>query len=558
MARIKTYSEDSIISESDIVIGSDSQDSGSTKNYTFSNIIAFLQGKIGTGESSNIQYTKYDLGIENVDNTSDINKPVSIATQTSLDLKADISGDIFTGPIYATNLSGSNTGDQIIPTASSLGIENVDNTSDINKPISIANQNALNLKANISGQIFTGNVYAPNIIGNNTGDQILPTTISLGLENVNNTSDINKPISLSGQSALNLKEDKINKNAVNGYAGLGADGKIISSQLPSLVVSDTYFASSDAEMTSLTNATTGDICIRTDQNKTYILKSNNYSTLSEWTEFLSPTSSVTSVFGRTGAIQSLTDDYTTNQIKETSTRVFQTPVQRINNNATSPIQEQFSEKVDKVVGSRLITSSEITKLVNTTNINSGDETLDTIKSKLMITTLSGANTGDETLATIKTKLGITTLSGSNTGDQVLPTLVSLSGVPTSRTITINGVTNNLASDMVWTISAGGSDTLQTITTRGNTTTTSITALAFYQTSDARLKNIISQDGDTIKFTWKDNRDELIHTGYVAQEVQKIMPDQVQTGDDGMLSVNYIEVLVQKIKDLENKIKQLEK
>lgn len=51
--------------------------------------------------------------------------------------------------------------------------------------------------------------------------------------------------------------------------------------------------------------------------------------------------------------------------------------------------------------------------------NTGDETVSTIKSKLDITTLSGANTGDETASSIKSKLGVTTLSGSNTGDQTI-------------------------------------------------------------------------------------------------------------------------------------------
>jgi hypothetical protein len=54
--------------------------------------------------------------------------------------------------------------------------------------------------------------------------------------------------------------------------------------------------------------------------------------------------------------------------------------------------------------------------------NTGDETADTIKNKLGITTLSGANTGDETAATIKTKLNITTLSGANTGDETAATI----------------------------------------------------------------------------------------------------------------------------------------
>ena len=39
-----------------------------------------------------------------------------------------------------------------------VGLSNVDNTSDLNKPISTATQTALNLKANIASPVFTGNV----------------------------------------------------------------------------------------------------------------------------------------------------------------------------------------------------------------------------------------------------------------------------------------------------------------------------------------------------------------------------------------------------------------
>ena len=57
---------------------------------------------------------KTAVGLPNVDNTSDANKPVSTATQTALDLKADLAGATFTGAVSATNLSGTNTGDQDI------------------------------------------------------------------------------------------------------------------------------------------------------------------------------------------------------------------------------------------------------------------------------------------------------------------------------------------------------------------------------------------------------------------------------------------------------------
>lgn len=44
--------------------------------------------------SGNIDLTKSDVGLANVDNTSDVNKPVSTATQSALDLKATISSGL--------------------------------------------------------------------------------------------------------------------------------------------------------------------------------------------------------------------------------------------------------------------------------------------------------------------------------------------------------------------------------------------------------------------------------------------------------------------------------
>ena len=61
----------------------------------------------------------------------------------------------------------------------------------------------------------------------------------------------------------------------------------------------------------------------------------------------------------------------------------------------------------------------------------------------------------------------------------------------------------------------------------------------------------------IEYTWKDKHDTLTHFGYVAQEVKQIYPNQVQTNADGYLSVNYTEILVKKVNDLELKLQELE-
>jgi hypothetical protein len=85
----------------------------------------------------------------------------------------------------------------------------------------------------------------------------------------------------------------------------------------------------------------------------------------------------------------------------------------------------------------------------------------------------------------------------------------------------------------------------------------MTASGGFFNSDIRLKDIVSKDGDVILYTWKDKRDAKTHIGYVAQEVQKTYPDAIQEGNDGMLSVNYIEVLVAKVASLEKQLKDLQ-
>ena len=88
----------------------------------------------------------------------------------------------------------------------------------------------------------------------------------------------------------------------------------------------------------------------------------------------------------------------------------------------------------------------------------------------------------------------------------------------------------------------------------------ITATAYYQSSDLRLKNIIStqQSNDgihTANFTLKSDGKEK--WGYIAQEVKEVLPCAVSVSNDDMLTVDYTSVLVYKIAQLEKRIKELE-
>ena len=92
------------------------------------------------------------------------------------------------------------------------------------------------------------------------------------------------------------------KAAALGVATLDASGKLLSSQVSAIAITDTYVVASQAAMLALSAAETGDIAVRTDLNKTFILKGTTYSVLADWQELLTPTDAVQSVNGQTGTV----------------------------------------------------------------------------------------------------------------------------------------------------------------------------------------------------------------------------------------------------------------
>ena len=189
--------------------------------------------------------------------------------------------DKFVTPSTLNNYSGW--------TKSKVGLSDVDNTSDANKPISSATQTALNLITNINwlgdynngytytvgdGVMFNGASfrmynaigaagYAPSAYPGNwkqITEYVSPNDIGLG--NVDNTSDINKPISTATQNALDLKADLVG-------------GTVPSSQLPSYVddVIEGYYSAptfySNAGLTTPIVPETGKIYVDLLANKSY-------------------------------------------------------------------------------------------------------------------------------------------------------------------------------------------------------------------------------------------------------------------------------------------------
>ena len=103
-------------------------------------------------------------------------------------------------------------------------------------------------------------------------------------------------------------EDTAHKGAANGYAELGADTKVPTAQLPAIALTDVYTCANEVCQLALT-VEEGDLCIRTDESKSYVALNADNVDMGDWQELLSPTGAVTSVFGRNGVVVAVAGDY---------------------------------------------------------------------------------------------------------------------------------------------------------------------------------------------------------------------------------------------------------
>jgi hypothetical protein len=122
------------------------------------------------------------------------------------------------------------------------------------------------------------------------------TSLSINSQKLINVAD-----PTANQDAVTLAYLNSQKGANSGIAELDSGGKVPAAQLPAIAITDTFVVANQAAMLALT-AQTGDLAIRTDVNKSFILTAEPASTLGNWQELLTPTDSVLSVDGLTGAV----------------------------------------------------------------------------------------------------------------------------------------------------------------------------------------------------------------------------------------------------------------
>jgi hypothetical protein len=176
-----------------------------------------LQAQISNHTSNALNphdVSKSQVGLSNVDNTTDAAKPVSTAQATAIALKSNLASPTFTGvPLAPTAAVGVNT-TQIATTAYVRAavtalVNSAPTTLDTLNELATALGNDANFSTTLTTNLaLKAPLASPTFTGTVSG--VTKAMVALG--NVDNTSDANKPISTAETSALALKVDNSASN----------------------------------------------------------------------------------------------------------------------------------------------------------------------------------------------------------------------------------------------------------------------------------------------------------------------------------------------------------
>ena len=249
----------------------------------------------------------------------------------------------------------------------------------------------------------------------------------VGLGNVNDTSDANKPVSTATQTALNLKVNTSILGADNGAATLDSSGKVPLTQindalLGSVNYKGTYNASTNNPvLPAVASGNKGHYYIISTAGVQVGLTLN----IGDWVISngeawgkVDNNNAVTSVNGLVGSVV-----LNTVNVSDSTNKRYQTDLQRTNNDATSPIQAQLNGKQSTISGTANVipkfgTGGLVGSQIfdNGTNVGIGTanpQTLLNIGTGSPTSTTSGIRFGDDVYAFIYRSSATTLTIGSN-------------------------------------------------------------------------------------------------------------------------------------------------
>ena len=231
----------------------------------------------------------------------------------------------------------------------------------------------------------------------------------MGLDQVDNTSDLNKPISTATQTAL----DNIDLQSVTDLGNTTTDNIAFTGAVGVLFDNTSTLRKGTIDAGYGGAKGIAQVCavgyeLKWEAGRLYVMGDGG-TTIREVSHNFTTTPSATDdntkgfIVGSRWILDNGDLYVCTDVTTATAVWVLQTIDASPTDGSTKAVSsngvfDALADKVDKVVGSRLITSAESTLIGNTSGVNTGDETVTTIKSKLGVTTLSGSNTGDQDLS----------------------------------------------------------------------------------------------------------------------------------------------------------------
>jgi hypothetical protein len=162
------------------------------KYYTDARASAAAPVQSVSGKTGVVTLSKNDVGLTNVDNTSDVNKSISSATQSALDTKAPIANPTFTGNINGQSFTATDATNSA--------------RTCFYSPDSLIMMNGTNIQFGVNpfGIVAVGKWMATTIevaYGGTGATTATGARTNLELGNVDNTRDVNKPVSTAQAAA---------------------------------------------------------------------------------------------------------------------------------------------------------------------------------------------------------------------------------------------------------------------------------------------------------------------------------------------------------------------
>lgn len=318
---------------------------------------ATLNGNEVTKENNilNIEVTKEDVGLSNVDNTSDLNKPISTQTQEALN---SIKGDL------KSHIDNQNNPHNV--TKTQVGLGNVDNTSDMDKPVSTAQQTAISaVQSNLT--THEQNTENPHAV----------TKSQIGLDKVDNTSDKDKPVSTAQSNAIQQVQSNLDEISTN----LNEDIIEINSKIPTQASSANQLADKAFVNSSINNFAAF-----------YITKNANGDSFESYNELIT-----TTVYYSGGEVRiPSTNDYCFVRTDETH-----------NNSSTRYSYQKTQWEFQYIVNETPLTAAQLAAINSgitsdlVTQITTNKNNISNLQTKIPTEYLKDASVTDNTLTIVK-------------------------------------------------------------------------------------------------------------------------------------------------------------